>query len=190
MNYVFVGSANPVKVNSVKAAVISHWPKAEVIGFEVASGVSSQPMSDQETKRGATHRAQRALQAGLADLAKKKISLKPETVVLGVGLEGGVTDTDGEMWSTVWVVVADNQGETYASNGARFLVPEIVARKIRAGDEMGVATATITGIENIKHKGGLIGIITDDFTNRTEEYGAIVKMALGIWYGRNWQKKL
>ncbi len=197
MNYFFVGSANPVKVNSVKTAIISHWPKADVRGFEVASGVSAQPFTDFETKKGATNRARLALQAGLKELYEKNIKGSDQEIALGIGLEGGVYEVpeketesgQPEMWTTVWVVIADRDGKTYASNGSRFLVPQIVAERIRLGEEMGIASQAISGIKNVKHKGGLIGIITEDFTNRTEEYSAIAKMSLGLWYGRNWQEK-
>ncbi len=178
----FVGSTNPVKVNSVKRATVTHWPHGMVQGFEVASGVSSQPQGDAETKLGATNRAKAALAAGIKQ-GKSEINI-------GIGLEGGVTEMDGEMWSTVWGVVVDESGNTFASNGARFKVPEIVAARIRQGEEMGVASSHISGIENVKHKSGLIGIITDNFVDRTTEYAAIAKLAIGIWFGRDWQKSL
>jgi len=34
----------------------------------------------------------------------------------------------------------------------------------------------------------MIGVVTNNFVDRTEEYSAIIKMALGLWYGRTWQK--
>lgn len=198
--YFFVGSTNPVKINSVKSSVITHWPKAVVKGFEVPSGVSAQPMSDAETKLGARNRAKAALEAGLAELHLQGSPVLPETPVLGVGLEGGVFEAGpdplqplsktSEMWSTVWCIVIDQTGHTCGSNGARFLVPEIVANEIRKGDEMGIASQKLSGIENVKHKGGLIGILTNNFTNRTEEYSAIAKMAIGMWFGRHWQDDL
>ncbi len=199
--YFFVGSTNPVKVASVKQALLGTYPMAEVKGIEVKSGVSAQPMSDAETKLGATNRAQAALQAGVAELMARDPatdSFGGRFVAIGVGLEGGVfesqptskssTSERSEMWSTVWVVVADQENRIFATNGARFLVPEVVAARIRQGEEMGVAAAQLSGIDNVKQKGGLIGILTHDFTDRTTEYTAIAKLSLGMWYGRPWQK--
>ncbi len=188
--YFFVGSINPVKLNSVKRATVTHWPNGQVAGFEVASDVSAQPRTDAETKQGATNRAKAALQAGLVELNTKNSHFQVQPIALGVGLEGGVFEQDGEMWSTVWCVVVDQEGKTFASNGARFLVPKIVADRIRAGEEMGVAASHISGIENVKHKSGLIGIITNDFIDRTAEYSAIARLAIGIWFGRDWEEQL
>jgi inosine/xanthosine triphosphatase len=183
---IFVGSANPVKVNAVLAAAIETWPDVEAQGFSVESGVSDQPFSDEETKQGAINRAKAALEEGL------KIN-KEEIVYLGVGMEGGIVDLDKEMWSTVWAAVVDQQGSVTLSAGARFRVPDSVADKIRAKVEMGHAVAEIIGEENknkIKQEQGLIGILTNGFIDRTEEYQGIIKLALGIWYGKSKAKEL
>lgn len=49
---VAVGSENPVKIQAVAEAFEKVWPKKkfEVIGTKVPSGVSDQPMSDEESK--------------------------------------------------------------------------------------------------------------------------------------------
>lgn len=105
--------------------------------------------------------------------------------VLGVGLEGGVIDLGYEMWSTVWVAVIDKDGYLAESNGARFIVPELVAQRIRLGEEMGPIVDKVSGTADIRKKQGFIGVLTQGFVDRTE-YSSIAKMALGIWYGRNW----
>jgi len=50
ISHIFVGSANPVKINAVVAAASETWPSVRVIGHDVASGVSSQPVGDNETR--------------------------------------------------------------------------------------------------------------------------------------------
>ena len=201
--YLFVGSTNPVKINAVKIAVQKNWPQAIVEGFSVPSGVSAQPVTDNETKLGATNRARAALQAGQEKFASDPSFAQAE-IVLGIGLEGGVCEVANEsaqadvnsrqeMWSTVWGVVADSAlpvSQVYATAGARFQIPEQIATQIRAGVEMGHAAAAISGIDEVKQKGGLIGILTDNFTDRTEEYVAIARLSLGIWYGRHWLKNM
>jgi len=189
--YFFVGSINPIKTSSVRRATVSHWPNAVVNGYEVESGVSAQPRTDAETKLGATQRAQAALHAGLKELQTQHSDQNQDDLTaIGIGLEGGVFEQDGEMWSTVWGVVVDQKDQVFASNGARFLIPQIVAEKIYQGEEMGVASAHISGIENVKHKNGLIGIVTKDFVDRTTEYASIAKLTIGLWYGRTWQADL
>ncbi len=182
---IFVGSTNPVKLNAVKLAVAEKYKKAEVVGFETKSGVSDQPMTDEETKTGAINRAKSALEQGKV----AQPGLKGE--VLGIGLEGGVfIDEHNQMWSTVWVAVADTQGEVYLANGARVKVPSVIADLVHRGEEMGPVLQSLTGITDVRKKQGMFGIITKDFVSRTEEYGAIAKCAIGLWYGRDWAKPL
>lgn len=184
LTQIFVGSTNPVKINAVRLATESHWPDLLISGFEVASQVSEQPRSDVETRRGAQNRAQAVLTLGISQ-SESKISS------LGIGLEGGVfTDTNGELWSTVWVSVVDHTGTHWDANGARFRIPPKIAKLIEAGEEMGPALSQLFGGADIKRQNGAIGIVTQNFVTRTEEYGAICKLALGLWYGQDWEVTL
>lgn len=180
---IYIGSTNPVKINAVIIAASEHWPECRVTGLSVPSGVSEQPKSDDETYRGALNRATSVLSAGLSQTTAGKEAL----VSLGIGLEGGVFEKEkGELWSTVWAVVVDQSGHTTTANGARFKIPTIVADKIQAGEEMGPVIGQIVKDEDVKKKQGMIGIITQNFVDRTEEYSGIAKLALGLWYGRGW----
>lgn len=191
-----VGSTNPVKINAVITAASETWPSVQVTGIDVPSGVSSQPRSDAETRTGARNRALAALHDGLLQLKKqnadgeKKYSVANDEV-LGVGMEGGVFENeDGELWTTVWCSVVDQEGAVFESNGARFKVPDIIAERIQNGEEMGPITVSITGKKDVRYGIGMIGVITAGFVDRTEEYSGIAKMALGLWYGRDWEKSL
>ncbi|HEX7018338.1 MAG TPA: inosine/xanthosine triphosphatase [Patescibacteria group bacterium] len=181
--HIFVGSTNPVKINAVVNATSETWPDVIVEGFEVPSGISEQPMSDEETRQGATNRAKAALEAGL-----KGHSSTGEA--LGIGLEGGVFKQGPELWSTVWVVVVDKDGNMSESNGARFKVPDQIAQPILKGGEMGPVVSQLFGRNDIKQKQGAIGVITQGFVDRTEEYTGIAKLALGLWYGRDWYQTI
>ncbi len=190
-----VGSTNPVKVNSAVVAASETWPEVRVKGFEVESGISEQPMSDDETRKGAQNRSQVVYKKMLEKLKTEKSDQKKEVAqnknqLLGLGLEGGVFQReDGELWSTVWVVVWDGQ-KLYEANGARFKVPDKIAKPILQGEEMGPVVSELFGGEDIKRKNGAIGVVTNNFVDRTEEYAAIVKLALGLWYGREWEKTI
>lgn len=194
--FVFVGSSNPVKIKAAKLAVMGLWPDAHVSGFEVQSGVSHQPRSDQETRTGAEERAKQALKQGLSSYqaaqthdGKSKDDLNLGFSAIGIGMEGGVFDYDGELWATVWASVADPTGRLVSANGSRFQVPELIAKPIRQGGEMGPVVAEISGIDEIKKKQGMIGLVTNEYVTRTEEYSSIAKMAFGLWYGqvKPWQ---
>lgn len=188
---IFIGSTNPVKINATTNAASETWPEVMTEGFAVASGISEQPLSDEETKQGAINRAKAALQMGL-DKHQRQTS-EAEFRALGVGLEGGVVDLGEEMWSTVWAAVIDTNGNMELAAGARFMVPEKVAKIIREDGEMGPAVAQLLGEKDenrIKQQEGLIGILTNGFVDRTEEYQGIIKLALGVWYGRESRNKL
>jgi inosine/xanthosine triphosphatase len=187
---IFVGSTNPVKINAVIIAASEQWPQVEVAGLEVDSGVSEQPRSDQETKTGAINRAKRALQKGQNKNKPAKAGLENSSL-LGVGLEGGVMhDEQGVMWSVVWGAVVDPQGSVFCAKGGGFKVPKIVADKIRQGGEMGPIMSKMFKGRDIRHKEGMIGVITNKFVDRTELYVPLAKTALGLWYGRDWQKTI
>lgn len=181
--HLFVGSDNPVKVNAVVMAASETWPEAVAKGYKVASGVDDQPRSDEETKTGAINRARAALEQG----SKEFID---ENEILGVGMEGGVFLQGEELWSTVWAAVVDRDGNLFTSNGARTQVPEPIATLVKNGEEMGPVVVKLTGNSDVRQGIGMIGVITSEFIDRTEEYSGIVKFALGLWYGRDWTKKL
>lgn len=180
----FVASKNPVKINAVKHAVALEFPEALVDGFEAPSNVSDQPMSDDETRRGAFNRAHNLRQL-LLD--QKKIADDEE--VLCIGLEGGVfhpefSEDSQELWSTVWAVALDQSNQAYFSNGARFPLPTFISEMLHAGLEMGPALGKHLKDPDLRSKGGAIGFLTKNFTNRTDEYTSIAKIAVGLWCGR------
>lgn len=189
---VFVGSTNPVKINAVTQAISETFPSAIVTGVDVPSGVSSQPLSDEETRTGARNRAIAALDDGYQNPTHSVDSDEEnDEVQLGVGLEGGVFEnTEGELWSTVWACVVDAEGNQFESNGARFKVPDTIAQPIIAGSEMGPVVDRLMGGKDVRRGQGAIGVITKEFIDRTEEYSVIAKMALGLWYGKDWEKEL
>jgi inosine/xanthosine triphosphatase len=185
--HIFVGSTNPIKVNSVTNAATETWPDVKVRGLDVPSGIPDQPYGDEQTKEGAQNRAERALERGLIELDSQQ---SDEDQVLGIGMEGGVFDYHNELWSTVWVAVVDVDGNQHLANGARFKVPEQIAIPMQKGVEMGDIVDKLFHQKDVRQKEGAIGVITENFIDRTEEYTGIAKLALGLWYGRNWHANL
>ncbi len=88
MKTVAVGTNNEAKIAAVRAVLSEK--EYRIVSLEVPSGVSAQPLSDEETRLGAIGRAKRALEAAEADI--------------GIGLEGGVTKIDGQWWLCNWGV--------------------------------------------------------------------------------------
>lgn len=180
---IFVGSQNPVKINAVVTAASETWPNVQVQGLNIPSGISDQPISDEETKLGAENRALKALEDGLlsSDSATQKEAL-------GIGLEGGFFVADDDtVWNTVWGAVADPKGNLFSVSGSRFELKEPLASALKSGKELGPFMSSLTGFSEVNQKQGMIGVITNGFIDRTEAYSGLAKLAIGLWYGRNWQ---
>lgn len=171
---VAIGSTNPVKVNAVREAVQATAEKLGwygELGFrsaEVASGVSAQPFSDEETRLGARNRARQALNA------------LPEAHV-GIGLEGGVTPLEDGLYSTVWVCVVDRAGNERLTNGARFRLNEDLVTRLRQGMEMGDAMDELQQRKGVHTAEGMIGVYTNGVVTRTEEYTNLALLAFALY---------
>jgi inosine/xanthosine triphosphatase len=191
---VFVGSTNPVKINATRKALSSPFKKIKVIGLSVSSGVSDQPMSDEETKQGAINRATNAYQQGIKSLKNEYKEIDSSQTYLGIGLEGGVTfecsQGEKQMWETVWVALIDQDKNLFLANGGRFLIPKFLADEIIDGAEMGPALSRYFDGRSVKTQEGLVGVMTNKYVDRTQMYTAIVRLAIGQWYGRDWQQQL
>ncbi len=183
-----VGSTNIVKINAVKLAIAHMWPEAIVMGFETESGVGEQPRSDIDTKTGSINRAVQAL--NFLEQTIPNTLFAADEQFLGVGLEGGVDETDDGLASVVWCSVVDRKENIFSSSGARFVLSETIAREIRAGGEMGPVMDLLLDDKDTKRKQGMIGTVTRGFYNRTEEYASIARLTIGLWYGREWETAL
>lgn len=168
-----IGSTNPVKIKAAQHACEQVFPDFSIQGNEVESGISSQPRSDEETRLGAINRAKHLLE-------------NPE-IELAIGVEGGVQESADGLLNSVWVCVMDKSKIPYCSNGVRFLLPKKVAQAIQAGEEMGPALDLITNQQDTKKKMGMVGLVTQGTVDRAEAYVAVIKLALGLWKGRDWE---
>ena len=166
MVQVIVASKNPVKINCIQNAFTKAWPEktCEFEGISVASGVSDQPKSDEETFLGAKNRAENAK------------SNYPQADYW-VGIEGGVNVDGEEMNAFAWVVIMsrDNIGK---SKTAIFYLPQTITELIKQGMELGEADDLVFKKQNSKQKQGAIGILTKGIINRSDYYEQAAIMAL------------
>jgi inosine/xanthosine triphosphatase len=126
--------------------------------------VSEQPWGDAETRQGALNRAQAALIASHADL--------------GVGLEGGIVETEMGLMTCAWCIILDICGRVGVGGGVHILVPPAVADLLRTGGELGPAMDRLTGQHNTKQGQGAVGILTRGLIDRQSAYEQLVTMAL------------
>jgi len=167
MNTVVVASGNPVKVRSTEAGFRTMLPELELC-FEtvsVPSGVSDQPMSDEETHRGAGNRARAA-------------ELERPEANFWVGLEGGLeVDQAGGLFAFAWVVIRGGS-RCGRSRTATFQLPETVAKLVRQGMELGEADDLVFGRTGSKQHHGAVGLLTGNAIDRAQLYEPSVALAL------------
>lgn len=155
---VAVGSINPVKVKAVEKAFKEVWPQKEIMvrGIEVDSGVSSQPMSDEESIQGATNRAQKSLKELNADY--------------GVGLEGGLHKIGSHWFDSGWMVVVDKKGNVGIGSSIKMHTSDKLMNHIHNGKELGEATDIEFKVTNSKQGDGHFGLMTNNLVTRTDGY--------------------
>ena len=112
-----VGSKNPVKIEAARLAFLAVWPGSdcEMIECDAPSGVSEQPMSDEESIQGARNRARHAI--------------KNTNAGYGVGLEGGLHKIGNQYFDCGWIAVVDREGNEGVGSTARILTPPRIDRK-------------------------------------------------------------
>jgi inosine/xanthosine triphosphatase len=167
-----VGSKNPVKVKSALDGVAESLPdKAgfiSAVGLNIPSGVSDQPMSDDETKIGATSRAR-----GAFEQYKVENGVYPS---YSVGLEGGCAFVGDQLECFAWIVVYN--GEKFGSaRTASFFLPEAIATLVKGGLELGDADDKVFGSTNNKQSGGTVGHLTNGVIGRGDYYKHAVVFA-------------
>ncbi len=165
MKRAVVGSENPVKIRAVVEALAEVFTEDwEVEGLKAPSGVSDQPMTSEETLKGAQNRVTSLMKQTQADLY--------------VGLEGGIEYlSEDEVICFAWMVVSDGTKWGKAQS-LGFMLPDEVVEKLNQGLELGDAADAVFETHNIKQQVGTIGILTDDIISRTEMYRPAVVSAL------------
>lgn len=167
MKKIIVASTNPVKINSTEVGFTKMFPGETFVisGVPAASEVPNQPMSDEETVKGATNRANNVSR------------LEPEADYW-VGIEGGLQLIDDELSAFAWVVVKSRDGKIGKGRTGSFFLPLKVAELIKQGKELGEADDIVFGTNNSKQANGAVGILTGDVLTRTTFYEPAVILAL------------
>lgn len=167
MKTIVVASTNPVKIQAALNGFTRMFPEEafEARGVSVSSEVSHQPMSDEETRRGARNRARNA-QSALREAD------------YWIGVEGGCEAIDNELTAFAWIYILDRAGRASESRSATFVLPPAVANLVHAGVELGEADDRIFGRQNSKQMNGAVGLLTHDVVDRIALYDMPVTLAL------------
>lgn len=139
------------------------------------SGVSDQPMSDEETIQGATNRAKAAL------------ARHPEAS-FGVGLEGGIQMTGGRYFESCWVVACDGTEKLGIGCSAKFELSSRFMEPILAGEELATVIDRLSGQNDVRSSQGAMGIVTNGALCRTDSmiHGVIFAFASFVSAAHYW----
>ena len=165
LQFVAVGSMNPVKIGAARAVLARVAPLVRVEGVGVPSGVPDQPWGDDETIRGAVARARAACAALDADW--------------GIGIEGGVIGVaNNGVRTCAWAAIVSRDGREGVGGSLSLELPRAVADLVRSGTELGHAMDAVTGERDVKRGIGAVGILTRGLVSRQSAYETLVAYAL------------
>lgn len=164
-----VGSLNPVKIAATASVLARIAPHIAVKGVTAESGVPDQPWGDEQTIEGARARALHVLANDAA-------------IDLAVGLEGGVVELpSGEIRTCAWAVAISRDGTEGLGGSLVVMLPDRVAKRLRAGEELGHAMDAEAQVQGTKHGRGAVGILTASLIDRQRAYEPLVTYALAPW---------
>jgi inosine/xanthosine triphosphatase len=163
---VLVGSKNPVKVACTEDGFTQAFNRSFLVeGINSFSGVSDQPIGDEETLLGAKNRAINS-QRTFPDAH------------YWVGIEGGIDQDSHGMFAFAWIVILDKDGKSSQAKTGTFYLPHKIAELVKSGMELGKADDTVFQKENSKQEGGSVGILTHGVIDRSAYYRQAVILAL------------
>lgn len=175
-----VGSKNPVKIKAALDGAKKALQVEEItaFGYDVPSGVSTQPMTDHETLEGAINRARNAFNAYMDSHGKP-----PD---FALGLEGGVAPSivcDQDLECYAWIVIYDGKKFGRGRTGSFLLPPPVRNLIINEGMELGAADDKFFGTTNSKQKGGSVGQLTKGAIDRTlyYEHATVLAFVPFLW---------
>jgi inosine/xanthosine triphosphatase len=178
-----VGSTRRPKLNAVSEALAVIAPaldahaQFEIVGLEVASGVSHTPCTRDELMRGARQRAD-----ALVHLAREKGA----TPRYFVGLEGGLdcVEENGQrrVFLESWAYVTDGSRGHFGRSGS-VEVPETLAHEVlENGIELSVAIDKFAGAAGIRDAQGAWGVLSRNLITRQEAFRVAVIAAFAPFY--------
>ncbi|PVZ68303.1 inosine/xanthosine triphosphatase [Pelagibaculum spongiae] len=160
-----VGSKNPVKISAAKLALATIFPDAEIVcdGISAPSNVPDQPMTEAETRQGAINRVEFCQKQSTADYY--------------FAMEGGV-DRFPQGPATFAFVAIAHQNNLSVGRSTNLPLPKQVFEALQQGEELGHVMDRLFNTENIKQKGGAIGLLTNGHATRESIYTQALILAM------------
>jgi inosine/xanthosine triphosphatase len=167
MMNVVIASHNPAKLRAVKDAFALQIPGEPIdfIPVDVESGVSDQPRSDEETRRGARNRALQARE------------VHPDADYW-IGMEGGIETIGDQLMTFAWMAALGNDGNISTARTVTLPLPPAVKVLVDEGLELGDANDRVFSTKNSKHRGGAFGLLSNGLYTRESVYTQALVIAL------------
>jgi inosine/xanthosine triphosphatase len=161
-----VGSKNPVKVNAAKVAFSQYFPDHNIIcqGIHAPSLVADQPMTEADTKLGAINRAQYC-------------QAQQQDADFHIAMEGGVDNFDHGPATFAYMAILHKQ-QLSVGRSALLPLPLKVYQALEQGEELGHVMDRLFNTNNIKQKGGAIGLLTQGLATRESIYTQAIILAM------------
>ncbi|MFC2175039.1 inosine/xanthosine triphosphatase [archaeon] len=161
-----VGSERKAKQEGVRKAFAHYYDGFEVVSVKCSSGVSDQPMTDDETMEGAINRARAALEHG----------------DLGVGIESGIKPVKHSIngyLNTTWCAIIDKDDFLSVGSSPDFEYPKKIVEEALAGTEVSASAAELFGVDELSLKeSGVVGELTRGVCPRSDYIYLAVLMAI------------
>lgn len=160
-----VGSQNPVKIKAATEALSQLYQESTIMteGLNAPSLVSEQPMNERETRLGAENRLNFILQHYSCDFA--------------MTMEGGVEQYDFGPATFAYVAIGHN-GKISIGRSALLPLPNKVYGALQEGQELGDVMDQLFDTNNVKQKGGAIGLLTQGNATRGSIYTQALILAM------------
>lgn len=165
---VSAGTKNPAKLEGIRRAFSKYFQDAEIQPVDSSSVAKAQPRGLEEMTAGATARAKFALSKAGGDF--------------GVGVEAGIF-TIGEVYFDNQVAaIVGPSGMVSLGHSAGYSLPrEAMEKLFSEGKELERWAESISGINEVGDKGGLIHHLTKGRMTRTDLTEQCVVTALIPW---------
>jgi inosine/xanthosine triphosphatase len=163
-----VGTKNPAKLEGVRLAFTKYFPQATIKAVDSSSVTRSQPLGLEQMSEGAISRARFALSRLGGDF--------------GVGVEAGIFRMGGAYFDHQQAAIVDASGKLSLGHSAGYPLPtKAVEAMIKAGKELERYAESLSGVDEIGDKGGLVHHLTKGAITRTDLTEQCVVMALIPW---------
>jgi inosine/xanthosine triphosphatase len=174
---IVICTLNKAKNNAVKNVIDHIWTGIDYVSISSESGVSDQPLSDNEGIQGAINRAK----FGLESVTDAEYS---------IGLEGTVDETEYGMFLNGWAAVMHKSGEVGLGCSGKVELPYYIAEELKQGKELGPLIQEMMNDDSIRNTIGTNGVLTKGLYGRTKEFQDAVSCALSRFLRPDLYKKI